>query len=102
MKNLIKTFSLLFLFNVITTISIFAQLSDTTTIWQITTMDDNEFIGHIISETERTIEFKTATIGTITLQKSQIKRQEQLISNKSTNGLLWNENTMAYRYYYGQ
>lgn len=101
MKNLIKTFLLLFLFNFIVTSSISAQLSDTTAIWQITMLDDNEFVGHILSETERTIEFKTATIGTITLQKSQIKRQEKLISDKTTNGLLWNENKMAYRYFMG-
>ncbi len=101
MKNLFKTLLLLFLFNFIATNSIQAQLSDTTAIWQITMFDDNEFVGHILSETERTIEFKTATIGTITLQKSQIKRQERLISNDSTNGLLWNENTMAYRYFIG-
>jgi len=99
MKNLIKPLLLLFLFNFITLTSIQAQLSDTTTIWQITMLDENEFIGHILSETERTMEFKTATIGTITLQKNQIKRLEKLVSNKTTNGLLWNENRMAYRYF---
>ncbi len=101
MKNLIKTLLVLFFFNFIPTDSIFAQLSDTTAIWQITTLDDNEFVGHILSETARTIEFKTATIGTITLQKSQIKQQERLVSNESTNGLLWDENKMAYRYFMG-
>jgi len=100
MKNLFKNL-LLFFFFCLTTTSIYAQSSDTTTIWQITTLDDNEFVGHIITETETSIEFKTATIGIITLQKSQIKRREKLISNTSTNGLLWNENTMAYRYFMG-
>jgi len=78
-----------------------AQLSDTTTIYQITTLDDNEFIGHILSETETTIEFKTATIGIITIRKNQIKKREELISNESTNGLLWTENPMAFRYFIG-
>ena len=100
MKILIKTLLLLFFFNFLTT-TIYSQSSDTTTIWQITTFDDNEFVGHIISETEIAIKFKTATIGTITLQKNQIKSKEELISNDSTNGLLWNENRMAYRYFIG-
>ncbi len=78
-----------------------AQLSDTTTIWQITTLDDNEFVGHILSETESTIKFKTATIGVITIRKNQIKRREELISDASTNGLLWTENPMAFRYFIG-
>ncbi len=76
-----------------------AQILDTTTIWQMTMMDDNEFVGHILSETETTLEFKTATIGIITLRKDQIKRREKIISNGSTNGLLWAENRMAYRYF---
>ncbi|MEM1124652.1 MAG: hypothetical protein AAGJ18_29705 [Bacteroidota bacterium] len=83
------------------TVQLAAQLSDTTTIYQITTLDDNEFVGYILSETETTIEFKTATIGTITIQKNQIKKREQLISNESTNGLLWTENPMAFRYFLG-
>jgi len=91
-------FSLVFLFK---TTSISAQISDTTIIWQITTLDENEFVGHIMSETEERIELKTATIGTIFIQKKQIYRQEKLISNKSSNGLLWNENKMAYRYFIG-
>lgn len=78
-----------------------AQLSDTTTIYQITTLDDNEFVGHILSETETTIEFKTATLGIITIQKNQIKKREELVSNESTNGLLWTENPMAFRYFIG-
>jgi len=79
--------------------SLFAQLSDTTTIWQMTMIDDNEFVGHILLETETSIQFKTATVGIITLQKDQIKRREQLLSNDMTNGLLWAENRMAYRYF---
>ncbi len=79
--------------------SLFAQISDSATIWQMTMIDDNEFVGHILSETETVIEFKTATIGTITLRKNQIKRREKLRSDGSTNGLLWAENRMAYRYF---
>ena len=79
--------------------TLFAQLSDTTIIWQMTMIDDNEFVGHILSETERSIQFKTATVGIITLQKDQIKRREKLLSNDTTNGLLWAENRMAYRYF---
>lgn len=76
-----------------------AQTTDTTIIWQMTMIDDNEFVGHILSETEATLEFKTATVSIIILQKDQIKRQERLLSNDSTNGLLWAENRMAYRYF---
>jgi len=65
----------------------------------MTMKDGNEFVGHILSETQRTIEFKTAAVGIVTLQKGQIKRREKILSDKSTNGLLWTENRMAYRYF---
>ena len=101
MKTRFKIFALFSLFLFFKTTSISAQISDTTIIWQITTLDDNEFVGHIMSETAERIELKTATIGIIFIPKNQIARQEKLISNKSTNGLLWNENKMAYRYFVG-
>lgn len=99
MKNRFPFFlGILFLF-VFYNNSLFAQTSDTTTIWQMTMMDDNEFVGHILSETEAIIEFKTVAIGIITLRKDQVKRQEKLLSDPSTNGLLWAENRMTYRYF---
>ena len=101
MKIQFKIVLLLSLFFFIKTTSISAQISDTTVIWQITTLDDNEFVGHIMSETAQRIEFKTAVIGIIFIQKNQIVRQEKLISSKSTNGLLWNENKLANRYFLG-
>lgn len=100
MKTLIRLIlgiSCLFFFSFQAT----AQLSDTTAIWQITTFDDNEFVGHVLSETETAIEFKTATVGIITIQKNQIKKREELISDGTTNGLLWAENPMAFRYFIG-
>jgi len=99
MKNLCYSFLCIascFIFN---STSLNAQILDTATIWQITMLDDNEFVGQIIAETETTIQFKTASIGIITLQKDQIKRREQLRSDASTNGLLWAENRMAFRYF---
>ena len=94
--NLLILFFLLFFSN-----QIVAQTnSDTTTIWQITTIDDNEFIGYILSETESAIEFKTATIGTITIQKNIIRKREKLRSNASTNGLLWADNPLPSRYFW--
>ena len=101
MKIRLKIVLLISLFFFIKTTSISAQISDTTVIWQITTLDDNEFVGHIMSETAQRIEFKTAVIGIIFIQKNQIARQEKLISSKSTNGLLWNENKLANRYFLG-
>lgn len=98
MKNYFLSFLLFSFFVVLNQTSLSAQL-DTTKIWQMTMIDDNEFIGHIVSETASTIQFKTATVGIITLQKNQIKRREALVSDASTNGLLWAENRMAYRYF---
>lgn len=78
-----------------------AQIStDTINIWQITTIDDNEYIGYILSETADTLELKTGTIGTITIPTHQIKKRARLISDASTNFLLWPENLMASRYFW--
>ena len=99
MKNRFPFFLGILFFFAFYTNPLLAQTADSTTIWQITMMDDNEFIGHILEETETIIEFKTATIGIITLRKDQIKRREKLRSDGSTNGLLWAENRMAYRYF---
>lgn len=79
----------------------FAQVvTDTTSVWQISTIDDNEYTGYILSETAEAIELKTGTIGIITIPISQVKKREQLISDASTNFLLWPENPMASRYFW--
>jgi len=75
-------------------------VTDTTSVWQITTIDDNEYVGYILSETPDIIELKTGTIGIINIQTSQIKKREELKSDASTNFLLWPENPMASRYFW--
>lgn len=103
MNSLIKKNCFLFIFCLSSFITrTNAQVTlDTTVVWQITTIDGNEFIGYILTETETTLEFSTATIGIINLQKNQIKKQERLLSDQTTGGLLWADNPMTYRYFWG-
>lgn len=96
--TILSCFTVLLLFSVNNSIA--QVLTDTTNVWQITTIDDNEYTGYILSETADAVELKTGTIGIITIPINQIKKREQLRSDASTNFLLWPENPMASRYFW--
>ena len=58
---------------------------DTTTVWQIITVDDNEFIGTITEETPATIKLQTETYGLIEISRTNISRMIRIDTNKMVN-----------------
>ena len=75
-KSLLSIFILSFL--ILAQVNSYAQ-KDTTALWNIETNDGNEYSGVIVLQTETELKLRTTSIGTITLQLSNIKRMTKFI-----------------------
>jgi len=75
----------------------FTQDQDTTII-KIETDDGNEFVGEIIAQDSLKIVLKTEKLGEITIQKADIKSQEQVNIQQIKDGKLWFDNPQSTRY----
>ena len=74
-------------------------VSDSTTIWVVSTVDDNEFFGIIVERTDTFIRLKTDTFGEIDIPIDQIRRMRMLEEGRVVNGEVWNENVQESRYF---
>jgi len=81
----------------------FVSLSQTqpdTTIVSIETNDGNEFLGQIVSEDDAKIVLKTEKLGTITINKIDVKSRENVAVQQIKDGKLWFANPQSTRYFW--
>ncbi len=107
MKKYIIT-SLFLLFSIL----IFGQKTDTITInnnqeiqndtlkYYVETNNKNTYRGVIISQNDSIIILMTESIGTISIQKSEIKKLFPINQNKIVNNKIWLDNPQSSRYFF--
>ena len=74
--------------------------SEDSTIYKITTMDVNDFLGTINSVTQDYIEVKTNLLGLIKIPISTIKSIEEVEIESIIDGELWFKNPQSTRYFF--
>ncbi len=74
--------------------------SDTTQLWRIELVNENEYIGTIVKKDAQTIVFDSRELGTINVQVRDIKRLEAISANRIVEGTYWFENPQSTRYFW--
>jgi len=77
-----------------------AQTNSDTTLVNIETKDGNEFMGQIESEDEVKIVLKTEKLGSITINKVDIKKRENVAIQQIKKGKYWFPNPQSTRYFW--
>lgn len=90
---------LIFLFTCLV-LTIRAQIKTDTTLIQIETIDGNEFVGTIVSETSDNLILKTENFGEITIQIKSIKSRKEINVQQIKDGKLWFANPQSTRYFW--
>jgi hypothetical protein len=67
----------------------------------IETKDGNEYLGVIAGQDSAQIELRTDNIGTITIQKAEVKSIRPASIGRIVDGKYWYENPHPTRYFYG-
>ena len=75
-------------------------LTDTTTLWRVETLDENEYIGRILSRDGETLRLETDQLGVITIRTAEIKALEPIDIGKIVDGKFWFDNPQATRYFW--
>lgn len=73
---------------------------DSTKLHVVRTNDDNEYIGYIVSWAGETIMLKTENLGTINIQKKNIKSIVPIEKSQIVQGEYWFENPHTTRYFF--
>lgn len=73
-------------------------LTDSTLLYQVETMDGNEYIGKIIKQDELTVQLSTEKLGILTFNRQDIHKITQLMPEKMKDGLYWADNPQSTRY----
>lgn len=77
-----------------------AQEKSDSTLYRVETKDGNEYIGYIISQDGQFLVLATEKLGTITLQKTDIKNIREIRADRLKAGQLWFDNPQATRYFW--
>lgn len=81
--------------------SSFAQEEqDSVTLYRIETIDGNEFTGRIIRENTDSVWLSTRTVGDLSFARKNIRKMERLKGTMAQDGILWQENPQATRYFW--
>ncbi len=99
MKKLM-TISVFLLLSVILPYSGIAQNEPDSILYQIETIDGNEFIGNILEQDSAKIVLETESMGTLNIPKSSIKRISQVLEKQIIDGKYWFENPQSTRYFW--
>jgi hypothetical protein len=78
-----------------------AQVEQDSTLYNIETVDGNEFLGIIIFEDLDSIQFKTQSFGVVTIQKRNLKKMTKVEEKQMVKGEYWFENPQSTRYFFG-
>lgn len=101
MKATISVFCLCVLFIFLPKSTVMAQeVVDTTSVFQIETMDGNTFIGKITFKDASILKLKTANLGELSIPVTNIRKLIKSNQSKLKNGELWFENPHSTRYFY--
>jgi len=73
---------------------------DTVGIWNIITKDGNEYHGVIVSRNEEEIQLRTESVGTITIQVSEIQKITFVDQANIVDGEVWLNNPQETRYFW--
>lgn len=77
------------------------EVPDTVSIWDIETVDNNDFIGIIVKQDENSVTIRTDILGEVTILRSKIKTISKIESQQIKDGEYWFENPHSTRYFYG-
>lgn len=73
---------------------------DSTALYQVKTIDGNEYLGNIKSEDSLTISLITAKLGTLMIARSEIKEIRKIESRQVVAGKVWFANPQSSRYFW--
>ena len=73
---------------------------DSTNLYQVETLDGNSYLGNIIVDDGKQIEFNTGKFGIIKFPKDQVKSILKIEKQKVVKGKLWFENPQSTRYFW--
>lgn len=96
----LKDIILLFLILFSNQVAFSQENQDTTTLWAITTTDGNEYIGKILKEDAKEIQFETINIGIIMIAVANIKSRGKIDKENMIGNELWFENPQSTRYFW--
>lgn len=77
-----------------------AQSPDTVQLWRIELVNENEYIGTIISRDAEKIVFDSRELGVITIRVKDVRKMEKISPAKFIEGEFWFENPQAARYFW--
>ena len=73
---------------------------DTTRLWQVVTVDGNQYYGKILSRDGEAIRLKTETVGVITIPVRNVKTIKAVEGRLVAAGDLWADNPQSTRYFW--
>lgn len=81
-------------------LSLDAQNEKDSTLWQLITKDDNEYIGKIKEQQDSLLFFDDRKLGLLKIAQSDVKRLKPVDKNKIKKGKFWGDNPQASRYFF--
>ena len=63
--------------------------ADTTRLWQVITVDGNEYFGKILDRNSEELRLKTEALGVITIQVKNLKSIKEIRPELVVEGELW-------------
>lgn len=74
--------------------------SDTAKLWRIELLNENEYIGTIVSRDDKVIVFNSNELGIISIKVKDIRSMEVISRSRLIDGQFWYENPQAARYFW--
>ncbi len=78
-----------------------AQKFRDSTLVKIVTVDDNEFVGKILSQNDTEFRINSETLGPVSIPKLKIKSIEKVDKDRMIGGELWDRSPQESRYFFG-
>ncbi len=98
MKNITRLLPIFLLFGLSFTSGFSQEKIDTDAVWNIITVDGNEFNGTIVDKNKDEVKINTKTLGVITIPLMNIKSMKQLTLEEIKKGEVWLANRSDSRY----
>jgi hypothetical protein len=76
------------------------EITDTTRLWRVETVDGNEYVGTIVRRDAQELQLRTENLGVITIRLRDARRLEALGEGRQPEEGLWRENLLATRYFW--
>jgi hypothetical protein len=76
------------------------NVKDTSGLYKISTIDGNDYIGHILYRDSSSVSLSTAKLGKINISTADIRSMEAIGAGQVRNGKIWQKNTQDVRYFF--